>query len=215
MQGSYLPAEPPSGACLDADGGGIWDGFFEACLGPMRDSAACDSYKDTPANAACAACVLTPYTAEQLGPILDFGEFVGGNVAGCIEITTPGDPSCPRAVQALTDCEIAACEANCPVDDPTSLAARQQCAMEADQTGCLSFSLKATACRAAELDAGLAGPCTNAGFMDFYDNVVPLFCGQPSAADVAVAGDAAVSDGSADVLTDGGAPAAVSDAGAD
>ena len=70
-----------------------------------------------------------PYTADRLGPILDYGEFVGGNVAGCIEVTTPERPHRARkSVQALTDCELAACQANCPVSDSTSLTAREQCA---------------------------------------------------------------------------------------
>jgi hypothetical protein len=213
VQGSYQPAAAPSGACLGADGGGAWDDFYEKCLGPNKASGDCNSYKASPENAACAACVLTPYTASQLGPILDFGEFVGGNVAGCIEITTPSDPSCPKAVQALTDCEIAACQANCPVSDATSLEARDACAKDADQLGCQSFFQMAKTCRSAEADAGLAGACMNAGFKDFYDNVVPLFCGQRPV-DAGVALDAAASDAAAG-LADAAAPVTASDAGAD
>ena len=216
MQGSYQPAAAPSGACLGADGGGLWEDFYAACLGPGKSPDACNAYKEeSPENAACAACVVTPYTAVQLGPILDFGEFVGGNIAGCIEITTPSDPACPKAVQALTDCEIAACQANCPVSDPTSLELRTECAKMADNAGCLSFSQMAASCRAAETDAGLAAPCTNASFKDFYDNAVPLFCGQPPAADGGAALDAGLTDAALGVSTDGGPPAPASDAGAD
>jgi hypothetical protein len=82
----------------------------------------------TPAHAACAACVLTSYTSDPLGPIIDYGEFVGGNVAGCIELEAPRELACAKAVQALTGCEIAACEANCPVSNETSLMGREACA---------------------------------------------------------------------------------------
>ncbi len=177
VPGTYRPATPPSAACLGADGGQTWDEFFEACLGPNKSKDACTAYKATAANAACAACILTPYAADRLGPILDYGEFVGENVAGCIELTVPGDPSsCANAVQALTDCEVAACQANCPVSDTTSLTARQQCSADADATGCRSFAQAASGCQAALADAGVASVCSNAAFQDFYDAVVPLFC---------------------------------------
>lgn len=221
VQGSYQPAATPTGACLGADGGELWDDFYASCLGPDKSSDKCTDYKQTPENAACAACVLTPYTAPELGPILDFGEFVGLNVAGCIEIAAPSDPSCPKAVQALSDCEIAACQVNCPVSDPTSLEARQQCSMEADDSGCASFQMMAAQCQTAEMDAGLASPCDNGGFTEFYDAVVPLFCGQPMMMDASAAVDAGSADASVVVSSDGGAVVSTdggadeSDAGAD
>jgi hypothetical protein len=213
LQGTYQPAAVPSGACLGADGGGVWEDFFEACLGPDKSDAKCDAYKETPSNAACAACVLTPYTADQLGPILSFGEFVGGNVAGCIEVTSPRELPCAQAVQALSDCEDAACQANCPVTDPQSLMERQNCASQADQMGlCFSLSQKASACRAAEADGGLASPCMNVGFKAFYDVVVPLFCGQANV-DAAAQLDAGSADAALGLSTDSGAHA--TDAGTD
>jgi hypothetical protein len=217
VQGAYQPAATPTGACLGADGGELWDDFYAACLGPDKTNDKCTDFKQTAENAACAACVLTPYTASQLGPILSFGAFVGGNIAGCLELAAPSDPSCPKAEQAQTDCEIAACQANCPVSNPESLQAYLDCAKEADEAGCAMFVQMASACQAAEADAGLAAPCMNGGFTEFYDAVVPLFCGQAMAVDASVAADAGASDASVvDAATvDGGSPAAVSDAGTD
>ena len=160
VQGSYQPAATPTGACLGADGGELWDDFYASCLGPDKSSDKCTDYKQTPENAACAACVLTPYTAPELGPILDFGEFVGLNVAGCIEIAAPSDPSCPKAVQALSDCEIAACQVNCPVNSPMSLEDRQKCALEADEAGCATFLQMASTCQSRGEGRGArAAPC--------------------------------------------------------
>ena len=216
----YQPAAEPSAACLGADGGTIWDAYFDACLAPSTTKEACASFTATPANAACAACVLTSYTSDPLGPIIDYGEFVGGNVAGCIELEAPRDLACAKAVQALTGCEIAACQANCPVVDGPSLMARETCADAVDDAGCLSFSKAASDCRASEADAGLADPCMITAFKDFYDSVVPVFCGQvpgdASAASDASLTDSALtfaSDGSAG--TDGRASAAPADAGAE
>jgi hypothetical protein len=176
------------------------------CLGPNKSDEQCNVYKATPSNAACAACVLTPYTADRLGPILSFGEFVGGNVAGCIEVTTTSqsDLLCAQKVQALTDCEIHACQANCPVTDRQSLADRQHCASEADKMGlCFAYAGMASACQAAEADAGLAEPCMNAGFKAFYDAVVPLFCGQATV-DAGAQLDAGSADAALGPSTDSG-----------
>jgi hypothetical protein len=204
VPGTYRPATPPSDACLGADGGQTWDEFFDACLGPNKTPDACSDYKASPSNAACAACVLTPYSAAHLGPILDYGEFVGENTAGCIELAVPGDPSsCANAVQALTDCEVAACQANCPVSDTTSLSARQQCSTDADSTGCRLFFEAASSCQAAEADAGRASACMNGAFQAFYDAVVPLFCGQATA-DAAAALDGASADAGVAPLADAG-----------
>jgi hypothetical protein len=199
---SYQAAVPPSAACLGADGGANWDAFFDACLGPDKSKDACDAFTDTPSNAACAACVLTSYTSAALGPIVDYGDFVGGNVAGCIEVTTPPELPCAKAVQALTDCETAACQANCPVSDLNSLSARESCSMDADDAGCSSFHETAASCRAIESDAGLATPCMDGAFKDFYDAVVPLFCGSMEV-DAGVAADASADAASA-IEADGG-----------
>jgi hypothetical protein len=182
-------------------------------LGPDKKDADCDAFKKTPSNAACAACVLTPYTADRLGPILTFGEFVGGNVAGCIEVTTPSDLLCAQKVQALSDCEIDACQANCPVTDPQSLVDRQHCASEATKMGlCFAYAGMASACQAAEADAGLAEPCMNTGFKAFYDAVVPLFCGQATV-DAGAQLDAGSADAALGPSTDSGVH--TTDAGSD
>jgi hypothetical protein len=213
---TYRAAQPRSTACLGADGGSTIEDFFDACLGPNKPKDACSDYNAVPSNAACAACVLTPYDADSLGPILNYGEFVGGNVAGCIERTAPADTSCARAVQALTDCEVAACQANCPVTDATSLAAREACASAADANGCSPYLAVAAACRSSEADAGLAVPCTNVAFKDFYDAVVPYFCGI-APLDASAPSDAAAGDAAFELLADGGHgnPPPALDAGAD
>jgi hypothetical protein len=194
---TYQSAVAPSAACLGADGGETWDAFFDACLGPDKSKTSCDAFTATPSNAACAACVLTSYTSSRLGPIVDYGDFVGGNVAGCIELTTPADLPCAEEVQALTNCEIAACEANCPVSDEASLAARESCSSSVDAVGCYSFNQSASSCRAAEVDAGVANPCMDGAFKDFYEAVVPFFCGRTAldasaVFDASASGDAAV-----------------------
>ena len=183
----------------------------------------------SPAYAACADCILTPAGSARLGPIVDYGGFVGKNVAGCIELADPGSLPCATAVQALTGCELKACSANCPVGDAPSLAAYYQCADYADGTGCATYSAMAS-CEGAELDGGAASICGNAAFKDFYDAVVPLFCGRratlvgdagsayPPFPDASVAGEDAGAGGALDAMSDAEASASDAtglDAGAD
>jgi hypothetical protein len=175
VPGAYKHAATPSSACL-VGGVPIYDEFYAVCLGAGKSKAKCDAFNDMPGYAACAACVLTPYASSSLGPIIDYGEFVGGNVAGCLEIADPSAVSCSSAVQALSDCELAACQANCPVSDSTSLAAREACSTDADETGCASYYRIASTCIGAEPDAGPVTYCSYTDFLKFYLAVVPLFC---------------------------------------
>jgi hypothetical protein len=164
------------GVCV-GDGQDLIGQYYDACFGDSATSAACGAFKTmSAASAACSACILTPVTAARLGPIIDYGGFVGKNTAGCIELADPGGLPCATAVQALTGCELQACQANCPVTSSASLDAYYDCARYADGTGCASYSAMA-AC-GQMLDGGPASICASAAFKDFYDAVVPLFCGQ-------------------------------------
>ncbi len=209
---TYLPAayRPASGAwqgvCVGS-GVDLIELFYNACFGGQATTDTCNAFKTGSAvNAACAACILTPVTAARFGPIIDYGTFVDRNVAGCIELADPahGAP-CAKAVQALSGCEQAACAANCPVDDPTSLVQFKTCSSEADDAGCASYAAKA-ACQGAELDldGGAAIICNGMSFEEFYVAVVPLFCGVAATGyvDAAVGyppfGDGAAGAGAAD-----------------
>jgi hypothetical protein len=179
--GTYQAAAAPSDACLGAsDAEAPWSVFYDLCFGLSKSKALCSAFEQAPASAACAACILTPFTAMRPGPILDYGGFVGGNVPGCIEVTgaAPDTVACASAFQALSDCELAACQANCPVSDSASLAARELCSMTADQTGCKSYDDHVhSACLTVPAEAA----CTmDTSFQDFYNAIVPLFCAQPA-----------------------------------
>ncbi len=127
----------------------------------------------------CAGCILTPDTADHYGPLIDHGGFVTANQAGCVELTDPGALSCAKSVQGVSECELASCEANCPVSDAPSLSGYESCAMQADDAGCTTLE-SAAACRGPLADAGPgAAGCFVTDFTQFYRMVVPLFCGQP------------------------------------
>jgi hypothetical protein len=180
---SYRSASPVGqGACVAA--GSETDpiqGFYDACLVTGATTDGCNDFREQ--NAACVACILTPQTAARYGPLIDFTTYVTANVAGCIEVapTASGTPdsdglACAKSVQALAGCELAACGANCPVDDTKSLSSYLSCATASEQSGCQDWAT-AAACADAEEDAGgLATACLGS-FQTFYDAVVPFFCG--------------------------------------
>jgi hypothetical protein len=106
------------------------------------------------------------------------------------------------------------------VSDPTSLTARDECAAEADMTVCKSLYQMTQACRGDEADAGQGAACSTTAFKDFYDAVVPLFCGPQAADGGATDGgarpglDAGAADAGRDASGDAAAPVAVTDGGA-
>ncbi len=174
---AYRPATAAwRGACVASSLSDPVQGFYDACLGSSASSNLCAEFaKD---YAACAGCILTPDTADHYGPLIDHGGFVTANIAGCLELTDPGQLSCAKSVQALSECELASCQANCPVVDAPSLDAYNTCAAQADESGCMSFSTAAT-CADWLPDGSAGAPCVATDFKQFYDAVVPLFCGSP------------------------------------
>jgi hypothetical protein len=191
---SYRPATAAhKGVCSPMD----ISVFYDWCLGPTKTSAQCSAFMSSATTGPCAACIVTLDTADHYGPVVDHGGFVTANVAGCIELTDPSGISCAKSVQALSGCELAACEANCPVHDTASRSAFDSCASQAAQGGCQFYAMEAN-CSTAEQDAGQAGNCLLPMFKDFYDAVVPLFCGSAARPDDSgLAFDAPMGDASA------------------
>jgi hypothetical protein len=217
------PTPSGQGACVATDGGpDPIQEYYEDCFGSGMTKAACDGIAAS--NPTCKACIETAETAAAYGPLVLTNGFVEANVAGCIELESPSNFACAQAQQALSDCELAACAANCAVVDQTSLLAYEKCAGEADQTGCLAYDTAAS-CLGTEVEAGASGEaesvCLASTFEAFYAAIVPLFCGaMPSdgglPADDAGQGPMGSEDGAADDAgsgTDSRAPA--TDAAAD
>ena len=186
-------------------------GFYAACIAAGPDAGAstvsCKAFSETSSgNAACAACILTPETMTAFGPLVDYGTFIADNVGGCIELTDPNGLVCAKAQQALAGCELAACQANCPVHDNASRDSLDQCTTAAAAAGCQMFATQA-GCATTLAEAGTSTACATS-FHDFYSAVVPLFCGPPPAIDGGAPRDASPSDAAreADAMLDGPSP---------
>lgn len=195
---AYRPATP---AWQDVCTGDQLAAFYAACLatGPGTASpAACQAFEQaSPANAACASCLLTPESATMYGPLINHGSFITENVGGCVELTDPGAGlGCAKAQQALAGCQLAACQASCPVSDPTTRDALVACESTAASAGCQMFATQA-GCAAALGEAGVSTACQATTVHDFFLAVAPIFCGPPPSlegglrTDAAAGGDAA------------------------
>jgi hypothetical protein len=202
----YRPALVSPGACGPLGQGSGIQQFYTECLGTSATPTQCVSY--SLAYASCAACMVTPGTADRYGPYVDVGGALLPNVAGCIELvdSSPDALACAKALQAQAGCERAACAANCPVYDSASLAAYHACAAAADEGGCQVFAVS-TVCAGVQGDAGPAALCFGSS-QDFFNVAAPFFCG-PAAN--AAAGD----DGAAGGDLDAGAGLDADDADRD
>jgi hypothetical protein len=204
MPGPYHAPSPYQGVCNPSGGIDPVTRFYDVCLGKNADSMTCAAFEQ--ANAACVACILTPDSAKAYGPLLDHGGFVTANIAGCLERSDPAMLMCAKAVQVLSGCELAACEANCAVHDSASLMGYDACVMEAENGGCKGFASGAT-CAITAPDASPDTARCLADFATFYKEVVPLFCG-PTEADAGAADarpssfDAGLFDASFDASSD-------------
>lgn len=164
------------------------DVLYEHCFDTtVASPAACQA--DTATYSACFECILTSIDAPHYGPLLtDSTGWVRPNVAGCIELSDQSTQglACAKNVQVLASCEVAACEANCPVMaySPDSLSAYDECAAQADDTGCALF-VGPAACDQSDASTGLADAgdsiagCIQPTLEAFYRFAVPLFCGAP------------------------------------
>jgi hypothetical protein len=183
--GSYRPATGLyQGKCVPEQ----IAGFYDACLGPKRTKMDCDAVVMDAGVADCVACIITPDTAARYGPIVQHGSVAEENLAGCIELLDPANYKCCEEVQQAVNCDVAVCSANCPVTDQTSFNAYSDCVTQADQTVCSTYSMRAQ-CASAEADGG-ASLCIAGSFQEFYDNVVPIFCGVAGAPDAGGTPDA-------------------------
>jgi hypothetical protein len=173
----YHPSAPPwQGVCTAHQSGDLIARFYDACLGAGAMPEGCAGFKKEYPD--CAGCIVTPETAAAYGPLIDHGGFVTANEAGCLEVRDPAAITCAKSVQALSGCELAACVANCPVTDATSLSAYGKCTSQADAIGCATY-VAAASCTSEAIEAGpsAVADCVTPDFKRFYDAVVPFFCG--------------------------------------
>jgi hypothetical protein len=174
----FQPAyKPPSGAHQGKCTQKLIDDFRTACLG-TGDQFACQALLATADGKTCADCILTPPTAPALGPLVDHPAqgFVSPNVAGCIVLLEPCNEQCSKDLDALLQCDNAAC-VSCKVTDDASLQALNACTATADSCVCGPYAQPASCADLLKGPDHPASVCLAGDFTAFYDALVPIFCG--------------------------------------
>jgi hypothetical protein len=175
------PVEPSACTVL------LLNDYYTSCLGPQASATTCDQAwgagEDTQ-HATCQSCILTQSSATKWGALVDYslggdageGGIVSVNVAGCIEILDPSQLPCAESVQQADECEHAACDAVCPVNDAASFANWEACVNASANGECLTYATSAQ-CESGE-DSGPAAACvTGSDFQDQFMAVATVFCG--------------------------------------
>ncbi|WP_394850638.1 hypothetical protein LZC95_24670 [Pendulispora brunnea] len=139
-------------------------------------SKACEEFRNSAEHAKCSTCIFeTPTPKEQAALLETSLEHRLPNVAACIanatnDFTASG---CAAKYQALVQCEIKACTANCPLS-PLGDDDFRACTLRAAGGPCKAYQEKVAPCIAAD-----AGP----SFRICIDNksefqIVEILCGQ-------------------------------------
>lgn len=136
--------------------------FDQACFATNGSSSACSSFLFATENATCAKCLYSQYGDSPRGAVYLLPDnLYRTNFAGCIALVD-GDFSengCGAQVQALIDCEDAACSTDvCPINTSSSAAENDSikqldsCERQADRNICLSAYNAALCSRTSKYD---------------------------------------------------------------
>jgi hypothetical protein len=177
---NWTPPKAPASVCTQAE-----LTSYAACLDAAdASSAACAPWAatatDAGASAACRACVAdSKATDDAWGPIVDVGSSGSDrqlNVSGCLAIVLHDTGSgCSGTLQALEECESAACADNCAVASSASLAA---CVAASDLGGCSNY-VAPSACvyeAGASAAACLGTGSASATFGEKFAAIAAVFC---------------------------------------
>jgi hypothetical protein len=175
---SFVPSWKPPKAHADACTQAQIDAYLQDCLGSAATSQTCAPFQSG-AGRTCAQCILSHSTDPQLGPLVSDGNYVTANIAGCIALATHDSTGagCGGKLEAIQQCESAACTANCPVTDDASEQALNDCTEASDTGGCATYAAAAECVNV--LDAGTAVARCLSGqsvFETGYAAIVPIFC---------------------------------------
>jgi hypothetical protein len=170
------PVGPYANACTVAQ---LTDAV-DACFGPSSSASACNDWVDASANLGCLNCWSGPETNLIWTPILyavHGGQEVEIDTGGCIALADPSELACAKSVEAIQQCELAACLPSCIIPSDDDLTAITKCTSEANMGECLKYAEAAAACESA-LGAGPAAFCLDA-FMSAADLIdfFALSCG--------------------------------------
>jgi hypothetical protein len=171
--------KPPRAIQPGACSGALIDDYYQGCIanGGGGDCSAFGPAGDA-AHQACAACLTSPFGDATWGPIVTSANVIETNEAGCIALLDPTAMDCARAVEALDECEHAACDPVCHAGSDATFDDWVRCSAAANGCGCAP-ELAATGCvQAIAAGTGPAAAClVGQTFQDFFEVTAAAFCG--------------------------------------
>ncbi len=178
---SWTPPKAPSSACTQAD-----LTAYGACLdsgGGTSAGCAAWSAVDAGASAACRTCVAdSKATDPAWGPLVDVGTSGSDrqlNVSGCLAIVLHDTGAgCAGTLQALQECEAAACADNCAGDSTAALSA---CTFAADGNGCSNYVAPSACVYEAGASAQTCFGPAGGTFGEKFAAIAAVFCLQTDA----------------------------------
>ncbi len=176
----FVPTwKPPTGAHQGACSAVLVAEYYQDCLAD-GGSAACSAFGpagDAP-HQACARCLVSGFGDAAWGPLVESAALVETNEAGCIALLEPSAIDCAKAVQALDQCEHAACDTTCHGGSAAEFDDWVQCSAAANACGCASELAASDCIHAVAADAGPAAGClVGQTFQDFFEVTANAFCG--------------------------------------
>jgi hypothetical protein len=156
---------------------------FEVCYGPFATQVDCDAFEADPTNSACMTCMITPDSAASHGPLIRVPGAPGIdylNLAGCVAVYESCNQACAEKIQESFQCGQAACQDVCPLteEDIFSYWDNEFCLEDSASQCCLQVNNEASMCIETLIDPSHAANVCFAGTgEEFYNRVVPLFCG--------------------------------------
>lgn len=177
---SFTPTwRPPTGAHQGQCTPALIDEYYQNCLS-AGGVQACDAFSlgADQAHRACARCVSSNFGDPTLGPLVRSANVLESNGAGCIALLEPSAIDCAKSVQAMDQCEHAACDPVCGAANAMAFDEWDQCAAAANACGCSSWFAASDCVKEIAADGGPAAQClVGQTFEDFFSVAASVFCG--------------------------------------
>jgi len=176
----FVPTwRPPIGAHQGRCTPALIDEYYQNCLS-IGGAQACDAFGSAAdqAHQACGACISSDFGDLGWAPIVRSAHVVEANGAGCIALLDPSAIDCAKAVQALDQCEHAACDPVCGAASAMAFDDWDQCTAAANACGCKSWFGASDCIKQITADGGPAAQCLiGQTFEDFFSVAAEVFCG--------------------------------------
>jgi hypothetical protein len=176
----FVPAwRPPTGAHQGRCTPAMIDEYYQDCLS-IGGAQACTAFGPgvDPAHQACGKCISSNFGDPTWGPLVRSANIFEANGSGCMALLDPSALDCAKSVQALDQCERAACDPVCGAGSATAFDEWDQCTAAANACGCKSWFAASNCVKDVAADGGPAAAClVGQTFQDFFSVTAAAFCG--------------------------------------